>query len=90
MVHRAQASTAPDLTTVINEAIASGQTPDFSALAQAANRDRSEVVDLFNRRRTLVDLADAGDLNGMRDMAARMTADPQEQQSPDRAGCCCP
>lgn len=81
VVQRAQVSTAPDLTTVVNEAIASGQTPDFGALAQASNRDRSEVVDLFNRRRTLVELADAGDLNGMRDMAARMTADPQEQQS---------
>lgn len=81
VVQRAQASTAPDLTTVVNEAIASGQTPDFTALAQASNRDRSEVVDLFNRRRTLVELADAGDLNGMRDMAARMTADPVEQDA---------
>lgn len=81
VVQRAQTSTLPDLTTVVNEAIASGQTPDFGALAQASNRDRSEVVDLFNRRRTLVDLAESGDLGGMRDIAARMTADPQEQQA---------
>ena len=81
VVGRAQASAAPDITSTIDDHIAAGQVPDFAALAHAAKRDRSEVVDLFNRRRTLADMAEAGDLTGMREMAGRMTADPVEQDS---------
>lgn len=81
VVQRAQSAVAPDLSSVVNEAIATGQTPDFGALAQSASRSRAEVVDMFNRRRSLVEMAETGDLAGMREMAGRMTADPVEQDS---------
>ena len=86
VVQRHTQSAAPSLDAAFSDAIKTGQSPDFSGLAQQTGIDRNSLVDQFNAKRTdhvrkqgLMDLAEQGDLNALRSAVSGITVDPQQQ-----------